>query len=159
MKRLTTTLFILFIVVAALGCHKETEQVRVKKVISEIQTAAEEKDLRKILKHLSKTYSDPQGFNHENIKGLLLGYFFKYPRISVYINNLDISVDNTSARVMFRALLTSGKKTGSMADVIPQSLGTYSFDISLKKESNNWMVTSVKWTQVEMIESLKDDDS
>jgi hypothetical protein len=79
-----------------LGCHKEKEQDKVKKVITDIQAAGEEKDVKKIMNNLSKTYRDPQGFNYESIKGLLVGYFFWYPNISVYINNLTIFVENTS---------------------------------------------------------------
>ena len=150
---------IFVIIITALGCHKETEQDKVKKVITDIQTAAEEKDVKKIMNNLSKTYSDPQGFNYETIKGPLLGYFFQYPKISVYINNLQISIENTSAKVLFRTVLTSANKTGSTADLIPQSLGMYDFDVSLKKESNSWKVTSAIWTHVEMMNTGEADDS
>jgi hypothetical protein len=54
-------------------------------------------------------------------------------------------IENTSAKAVFQAVLTSGNKTGSASDVIPQSLGMYDFDVSLKKESNGWKVTSAKW--------------
>jgi hypothetical protein len=125
-----------------------TEQDKVKKVITDIQTAAEDKDVKKIINNLAKTYNDPQGFNYETIRGLLLGYFFQYPKISAYITNLEISVENTSAKAVFQTVLTSGNKTGSAADVIPQSLGMYDFDVSLKKESDGWKVTSAKWEEV-----------
>jgi hypothetical protein len=143
-----TILLVFVIIITAIGCHKENDQDKVKKVITDIQTAAEEKDVKKIINNLAKTYKDPQGYNYETIKGLLVGYFFQFPKISVYINNLEISVENTSAQAVFQTVLTSGNKTGSVADVIPQSLGTYDFNVSLKKESNDWKVTSAKWEQV-----------
>ena len=147
--RSVVTIFLVFvIIITALGCHKQTEQDKVKKVITDIQTAAQEKDVKTIINNIAKTYNDPQGYNHETIKGLLIVYFLQYPKISVYINNLEISVENTSAQAVFQTVLTSGNKTGSVADVIPQSLGTYDFDVSLKKESNSWKVTSAKWEQV-----------
>ena len=154
MKRIVT-IFLIFVIImmAILGCHKETDQDRVKKVVADIQTAGDEKDIRKIMNNLSKTYSDPQGFNYEGIKGLLLGYFFRYPKISVYINSLTISVEATSARAVFQTVLTSGEKTGSVTDVIPQSLGVWDFDVSLKKESSDWKVTSAKWEQAEMMKT------
>ena len=157
--RLVTILFIFVITITALGCHKETEQDKIKKVITDIQTAAEEKDVKKIMNNLSKTYSDPQGFNHETIKRMLLGYFLIHPKISAYITNLEISIENTSARVMFHTVLTSRNKSGSAADIIPQSLGMYDFDVSLKKESDGWKVTSVTWAQAEMMNMGEADDS
>jgi hypothetical protein len=153
MRRVVTIFLVFVVVLAAPGCNKETEQDKVKKVITEIQAAGEVKDVSKIMKNLSKSYSDPQGFNYEGIKGLLLGYFFRYPKISAYINNLTISVENSSARAEFQTVLTSGEKTGSMADVIPNSLGVWDFDVTLKKESNDWKVTSAKWEESEIMKT------
>jgi hypothetical protein len=152
-RRVVTFLLIFVVAIAVLGCNRQTDQDKVKKIITDIQAAGEQKDVRKIMNNLSKTYSDPQGFNYESIKGLLVGYFFRYPKISVYINNLTISVENTSARAVFQTVLTSGEKTGSVTDVIPQSLGIWDFDVTLKKESNDWKVTSAKWEQAEMMKT------
>ena len=154
MKRVVT-IFLIFIITMMVvsGCHKENDQDKVKKIITDIQTASEQKDVRKITNNISKTYSDPQGFNYEGIKGLLIGYFFRYPKISVYINNLTISVENTSARAVFQTVLTSGEKTGSVTDIIPQSLGIWDFNVTLKKESGDWKVTSAKWEEAEMMKT------
>ena len=159
MKRLVMILFILVITISVFGCHKETEQDRVKKVITDIQKAAEEKDVKKIMNNLSKTYSDPHGFNYETIKRPLLGYFLIYPKISVYINSLDISIENATSRVAFRTVLTSANKSGSPADLVPQSLGMYDFNVSLKNESDGWKVTSAAWAHVEMTNADEADDS
>jgi hypothetical protein len=159
MKRFATALFIFMTIIAILGCHRETEQDKVKKVITDIQKAAEEKDVMKIMKNLSETYSDPQGFNYETIKRPLLGYFLIYPKISVYINNLQISIENTSAKAVFRTVLTSSNTSGSPANLIPQSLGMYDFNVLLKKESDNWKVTSATWAHVEMTNAEEADDS
>ena len=147
MRCVVTISLVFVIIITALGCHKETEQDKVKKVITDIQMAAQEKDISKIINNLAKTYNDPQGYNYETIRGLLLGYFFQYPKISAYINNLEISIEGTSAKAVFQTVLTSGNKTGSVSDVIPQSLGTYDFNVSLKKEWNGWKVTSARWEQ------------
>jgi hypothetical protein len=147
MKKFVIISLIFVITLTALGCHKENEQDKVKKVITDIQTAAQEKDVKKIINNIAKSYNDPQGYNYETIKGLLIGYFLQYPKISAYITNLEISIENTSAKAVFQAVLTSGNKTGSAADVIPQSLGVWDFDVSLKKELSGWRVTSAKWEQ------------
>jgi ketosteroid isomerase-like protein len=159
MKRLATVLFIFVIIIAVLGCQRETEQEKVKKVIADIQAAAEEKDVKKIMNNLSKTYSDPQGFNYETIKRPLLGYFLIYPKISVYVNNLQISIENTSAKAVLRTVLTSSNKSGSPADLVPQSLGMYDFNVLLKKESDGWKVTSATWAHVEITNTSEADDS
>ena len=141
-------LLLFTLTITTLGCHKETEQDKVEKVITDILKAAEEKNVKKIINNLSKTYTDPQGFNYDTIRGLLLGYFFQHPKISAYIADIEISVDNTSAKVVFQAVLSGGSKTGSAADLIPESLGMYAFDVSLTKELDAWKVTSAKWERL-----------
>lgn len=42
------------------SCHIDTEQDKVKKVVLKVQQAAENKDLKQVLSHLSKTYKDPR---------------------------------------------------------------------------------------------------
>ena len=148
MKRFAAILLLFSMTSLFPGCQKETEQDKVKKVITEIQGSAEEKDVKKIINSLSKTYVDPQGFNYDTIKGLLLGYFFRHPKISAYITNLDISIENTSAKAAFQAILTGGSRTGAAADLIPESLGVYAFDVSLRKEPDGWKVFSAKWERV-----------
>jgi len=148
--RLITICLVLLAVAAMLapGCSRETEEDKVKKVITDAQAAAEEKEIRKVVNALADTYSDPRGFNREGIRRVLLGYFLGYPKITVYINYLRVSVDGASARASFQTVLTSGKKTGSPADVIPESLGVYRFDVSLNRISGDWKVTSATWERV-----------
>jgi ketosteroid isomerase-like protein len=152
MKKIAVMLFIFIVAVAFAGCSKETEESKIKKVITEIQAAGEEKEVKKIMAHISKTYNDPRGYNYEGIHGLLLGYFFRYPKISAYITNIEVSVEGESAKAMFEAVLTSSDKTGSIKDIIPQELGVWDFDVTLKKESGEWKVTSAQWEQAQVLQ-------
>ncbi len=129
-------------------CHKDTEQEKVKKIIVNIQTAAEEKDVKKIINSLSKTYKDPQGYDYDTIKGMLLGYFFRHQKIHVYLTNIEITVQDAVAKAVFQAVLSGGNKSSSVSDILPEELGMYSFEVSLKKEPDEWKVTSAKWERV-----------
>ncbi len=70
MKRglLVIVLFGLFISIPA--CSNQSEQDRVKKSIATVQKAAEEKDIRKIIDNLSKSYLDPEGNDFDVLPGL-----------------------------------------------------------------------------------------
>jgi hypothetical protein len=148
LKRIMALTLVSFLLVLIPVCYLETEQDRVRKVIATIQKAAEEKDIRKVVNSLSKTYSDPQGFTYDTIKGLLLGYFFRHQNIHVYITNLDVTVDDSVGRAVFQAVLSGGNKTGSATDILPEALGMYAFDASFKKEDGEWKVSSAKWNRV-----------
>ena len=145
MKRSFIISLILLLGSTAPACHQETEQDRIKKIITSVRNAVEEKDIRTILGHLSKTYRDPQGHDYDGIKGLLLFYFYRHQKISVYIPALDVSITGPTARAVFQPVLTGGNKTGSAGDLLPEALGLYDFDVSLIKESDGWKVASAKW--------------
>jgi len=127
------------------ACHKETEQDKVRKVITGVEEAANEKDIKKIIAGLSKTYQDPQGFDYNSIKGLLLGYFFRHQKVRAYIPDMSITVDGISAKAEFQAVLT-GDRAGSAA-ILPESLGVYAFEVLFRKEENAWKVISARWNR------------
>jgi hypothetical protein len=131
-----------------LSCHKASEQDKVRTVIANLQKAAEEKESKKIAHSLSTTYSDPRGNNYENIKGLVAAYFYQYPKISIYLAKLDVSVKDDSAEATFEAVLTSKGDNKPLPAFLPESLGVYAFDVFFKKESEEWKVVSAKWERV-----------
>ncbi len=145
MHVIRTTATALIVLILLTACHKETEQDRVKNVLTEIRKAAGEKDVRTILGHLSKTYRDPQGNDYDGIKGLLLYYFFRHQKVSVFIPSLDITVAGPSAKAVFQTVLSGGNKVASPGDLIPDALGMYDFDVSFAKESGEWKVISAAW--------------
>jgi hypothetical protein len=136
------------LILALHGCHRETDADKIKKVITNVQKAAEEKDVKKILDVVSKTYQDPQGFDFDSIKGLLLGYFFRHQKVHVYIPDIDISVEDSSAKAVFQTVLTGGDRTGSASDILPDALGMYAFYVSFRREAGEWKVTSARWNRV-----------
>ena len=124
------------------GCHQETEQDKVKKVITSVEKAAEERDVKEIITSLSRTYRDSQGNDYDSIKGFILGYFFRYQKVHVYIPDIVISVEGASATAEFQAVLT-GSPSGSAT-----MLGMYAFEVSLRKEEKEWKVVSASWKRV-----------
>ncbi len=148
MRLLSILFMVCSVVISTANCHKETEQDRVRKVIINIQKASEDKDVGKVISYLSRNYSDPQEFTYDTIKGLLLGYFLRHQRISAYMTGLEVTTENNAARAIFQVILTGGTRTGNTADLLPEALGMYSFDVALIKESGDWKVVSAKWVRM-----------
>jgi hypothetical protein len=129
-------------------CHRESEQDKVKKVITSAQKAVEERDVKKVMENISPTYRDPQGNTYNDIKGLVFAYFYQYPKVSIYIPSLEVSVEDTSAKALFQTILTGRSANEPASAVLPGSLDMYAFDVSLKKESSEWKIVSAKWERV-----------
>ena len=146
MRRVPCLLYILLAVLLLFpACHKETEEDKVKKVVTSVQQAAEEKKIRSVLDHISKSYQDPQGNDYNGIKGLLAFYFFRHQKVSVYMPNIDIVVTGPTAKALFQAILT-GRGTGEAAGgILPEALGAYNFEVLLAKKDGSWKVTSAMW--------------
>jgi hypothetical protein len=134
-----------FAVIMTSGCHADTEQAKVRKVVHTVQQAAKNKDIKQVLSRLSKTYKDPQGNTYDEIKDLLLYYFFRHAEVSIYIANLEVHVDGSHAAAVFQAVLSGGNKPESTGGILPEALGAYNFDVTLALESGEWRIVSAKW--------------
>jgi hypothetical protein len=126
------------------GCHTDTEQDKVKKVVHMVQRAAENKDIKQVLSRLSKTYKDPQGNDYDGVKDLLLNYFFRHAKVSVFITDLEVRVDGSVASAGFQAVLSDRNKMELAGDILPEALGAYNFDVTLTLESGEWQIVSAK---------------
>lgn len=141
----------LWIVLGALvltigACAKESEEDKVKKVVTSVQQAAEEKKIKAIQEHLSRSYRDPKGYDYDGIKGLLAFYFFRHKTVSVYLSGLEATVNGPQATARFQAVLTAKGIDGESASIIlPDALGAYNFDVSLRKEEGEWKIVSATW--------------
>ncbi|NLI30732.1 MAG: hypothetical protein GX423_11750 [Nitrospiraceae bacterium] len=133
---------------SSFGCQKDTEQDRVKNVIIAVQKAAEAKDFKTITGNISTSYSDRQGNNYGAISRLVLAYFYQYPKISVHVANITITVQNGSANARFEAILTGKTSPESPPTVLPETLGAYAFDVAFRKESGEWKVLSAQWHRI-----------
>ncbi len=127
------------------ACHKESEEDKVRKVITRVQQSAEDKKIMAVLSHVSKTYRDPQGNDYDGIKGLLAFYFFRHQKVSVFIPGTEVAVTGPTARAVFQAILTGRESGEPTMTGLPDALGAYNFEVLFKKEDGQWKVTSATW--------------
>jgi hypothetical protein len=144
-ERASVVFLAVFTAILMSGCHADTEQDKVKKVVHKVQQAAENKDIKQVLSHLSKTYKDPQGNAYNDIKDLLLYYFFRHAKVSIFIADIEVRVDGSDATAIFQTMLSGRNNTGSAGDILPEALGAYDFDVTLALESGEWRIVSAKW--------------
>lgn len=127
------------------SCRRLTEEDRIRKVVSDIEDAAKKKDIKAVLGHISRSYKDSQGRIYEDIKGLLVMYFFRHERVSVYVTDLDVRVLEDTADVSFDAVLSGAKDVQTSGDILPESIGVYAFKVIFVMDGGEWKVTSAAW--------------
>ncbi len=136
---------LLILSVYHLSCSRTTDEDRIRDEIRKIEKSVEDKKIAQTLKYISRGYRDPQGYDYDGIKGLLLMYFYRHQRISVYITGLEISSTGDSAVATFEAVLSGAKDIQSPSDILPEAMGIYGFEVGFKKEEGVWKITSAKW--------------
>ncbi|HAS53641.1 MAG: hypothetical protein A2X56_12135 [Nitrospirae bacterium GWC2_57_13] len=139
-------LLIMTLTLTAFGsCRKDTEEDKVRKVVAAVAEAAGEKEIKSMLGQLSRIYRDPKGNNYDGIRNLLLFYFYRHQRVSVFIARLDVTVTDRSARAQLQAVLSGARTVESAKDLLPEALGIYDFDVTFMKEGDEWKITSADW--------------
>lgn len=129
-----------------IGCRKETEEDKVRKVVSAMQAATEEKKVLAVQEHISRSYRDPQGNDFEAIKGLFNFYFFRHKTVAVAIPSLEVAVNGPAATAAFTAILSAKGIDGESASILlPDALGAYRFEVSFRQEEGKWKIVSAKW--------------
>ena len=132
---------------SAVGCSQETEQDKVNIIVVNIQKAAEERDVKKIVDSISRAYRDQQGNDYASVKNILVGYFLQYPKISIYMLNSEVSVENNTAKAIFLVILRGKNEPESTSPALFGELGTYDFELKFAKQGAEWKVISAQWNQ------------
>lgn len=114
--------------------------------ITDAAEAAESRDARAVMKHLSKNYSDANG-NRGEVELALRRYFFAYSTIDLTVQRLETTHSSSSGRATFRVLFIGVPKTiGGMDQLLPRSQ-SYDFDVWLEKEDGDWKITTAQWRE------------
>jgi hypothetical protein len=138
---------VLLVMVLALlsvtACTKKTKEDKIRGVIEAVQKAAEDRDVKEVLAHIDRNYRDADGNDYQAVKGMLIYYFFRHQKVGVIVTNLTIAVDGSSASAGFQAILSG--RTGVSGDILPEALGAYRFEVSFRKDKNDWKIRFARW--------------
>ena len=78
------------------GCGaKSSDEELVRAVISDVETAAEERDASDVLTHVADNYADSAGLDKMQLQNFLRGYFLAHPKVEllVTVDSLEFPVD------------------------------------------------------------------
>ena len=85
------------------GCGtKSSDEAQVRALVSDMETAAEERDTSDVLAHIADNYTDSAGFDKTQLKNFLRGYFLAHPKLELIVNveSLEFPVDGLAQAVV-----------------------------------------------------------
>ena len=149
MKRAVCFIILSFIAIGFTSCSKPlSEDERVKSVIEDFAASAGDKDIKRFLSHVSKSFSGDNGADYNGVKGILLAQFLRAEKVSVFVRGVKVEVKGETALADVKAVLISGREAKTIGDVLPNDAAGYRFSIIFKKEDNEWKAITAKWDNV-----------
>jgi ketosteroid isomerase-like protein len=134
--------------VLALSCRKETDPVR--RLLNDLEEAAEARDAEAVLKRLAPDFRGQNGLRRADAGAELRRYFFGYEKIDVTLSDVAVEPAGDDAYVRLR-IDVSGKPTGvgGLEGLLPAA-SAYRFSLELKKTGEAWLIAAATWERIDL---------
>jgi hypothetical protein len=124
---------------ALAGCASEPDADALRRIIGEMETAAESGEPGDFLEHVGETFSGQSGaMNKAQLRATLIAIKMRHEHIGVVPGDAEIEVTGDHASVKMRVLATGGSwmpETGQILDI----------DSQWQREDGDWRCISANW--------------
>ncbi|OGP33716.1 MAG: hypothetical protein A2X93_05880 [Deltaproteobacteria bacterium GWC2_56_8] len=149
MKNLFKPCMTFFLITALLqACSRPPDEERIRASVSNAVEAAEAKDVKALMRFISKEYADDRGNDYNGVKGILVYQLLRPEPVKVFLRGLSIEVKGDAALVDAKAITMRGRNIKSLSDIVPDEAEAYRFSILFKNESGDWKVRSASWEPI-----------
>ncbi len=131
------------------ACSKgESEEDRIREIVQDVAESARVKDLKGIMKHVSRDYNDESGNDYKGLKGMIFYQFFRTEKVGVFVRGVEVEVQGEKALVDAKLFLVRGREIEKVEDIIPEEASGYRFSVVFRKEDGEWKALSANWDRV-----------
>ena len=130
---------------ASCGDADSPEQ-QVRRVIDQMETAAEARDVGELVEHFSPDYRDANGMTPEEAARYARGYFMANQSIHLLtrVEQIDFPLpDEARARVLVGMVGRDADANGNW----DLAADLYEFQLALRQEDGDWKVSFAQWTR------------
>jgi hypothetical protein len=121
------------------GCANEPDADALRRIISEMETAAESGESGDFLDHVGESFSGQSGgMDKAQLRATLIAITMRHEHIGVVPGDAEIAVTGDRATVKIRVLATGGSwmpETGQILDI----------DSQWQREDGDWRCISANW--------------
>lgn len=148
---LLAVLLLALLVTSACNRKPDSPEEQVRAVLTSLEAAAREKDLRNLKDHVSERYSDEQRNNKQAVAQLLTYYFFQNRSIHVFTRIRDVTAE-TPSRVNASVLAAlAGSPVNEASELADTNATLYHFDFTFSLEDGDeWKITGASWGPAEL---------
>jgi len=143
---------VLFLAFFFISCGQKTDEDLILEFMERISRYAEKKDIDGIMMNLAYDYSDFEGRDKWEAKGMIDGYFKQYRGIVIHVLSTRIEEINLpEAFVQSEVALSSGAAK-VFRKLVRFSTENYRLTIRLVKRDDRWQIQHAKWKYVTLDE-------
>ena len=116
-----------------------SDEKLIASALEQLQQAAEKKQLRSVMRYFTDDFLGHQQMNKAGLQGYFYVHFRHNPRVTVYVSNVDIQLDEHQAWVSCHLLVTGSQH------VMPDKGRLYLVTSSWRKDRGEWHVFRAEW--------------
>ena len=140
---LLIVVFILpFIVI---GCGAASDEEVILNIMDEMVASVEAKDIKGVVKYISKDFLSDNGSTRDDVKRILLSQLLRGDKLSVFIKSRDVELSGAVGVVSIGAIVVLGGEVKSIADVIPKDATGLNLSIVFRKVDGKWIAVGGDW--------------
>ncbi len=118
----------------------DPEETAVRNVLNDVELAMEQRDVYRVLAHVSASYRDKMGRDYTDLRRLLQRVFDHYASIEIARSGTEVTIDENRAAVTENFVTFARGKPGTNASPFTLKGLTSSF---LEKIAGRWLI--VEW--------------
>jgi hypothetical protein len=129
-----------------LGCASaDTPEDQVRRVLAELEAAAQAKDVGAMGDHLSATYRDTQGNDRRGVLGLATGHFMRNKSVYIFSRIAEVEITEPGIARAEALVALAGTPIQDARSLVDVRADLYRFDVRLRDEGGEWRVTAAAW--------------
>ena len=131
----------------------DSPERRIKKTLSQAETAFEAKDIEETISHFSLQYRDDMGLAYLNIKQLMKRGFDEFEGLDVRLSVDDIAIEDDEATVFteLRLIIT---QQGERAYLLGSQEEPLLIEFQLAKETFRWKIRAINGIRVPYLDEF-----
>jgi len=125
------------------ACHRKTPEEQVRSEVLAMARAAEEPKLGDIMEHISVRFHSAEGWDRDEVKGVLASEILRAGRLRVFVADLDVTLDSSSRARMKGKFVLGRSDAKTLRELLEQSqIDAYEIDGALELEDGDWRFVS-----------------
>lgn len=138
---------------SACGGPDESPETRIRSLISEVEEAAEVRDISVISDVVSDEYRDGRGYDRQAVLRIVQGIFLRNREIHLLsvVRELQVNASSGRARVL---VAMAGQPIKSADALIKVRAELIRFDVDFALEGEEWFVRAVEWQRANVKDFL-----